>query len=29
MMEVGINGICNCLVPALETYDKSPGPEDK
>ena len=26
MMEVGINGVCDCLVPALEAYDKAPGP---
>jgi alkylhydroperoxidase/carboxymuconolactone decarboxylase family protein YurZ len=27
MMEVGINGVAECLVPALEAYDAAPGPE--
>ena len=29
MMEVGINGIASCLVPALEAYDAAPDPETK
>ena len=29
MMEVGINGIAQCLVPALEAYDAAPDPEPK
>ena len=29
MMEVGINGVCDCLVPALEAYDNASGPEEK